>query len=449
MTEIKITLPNMILLPSTDYNDIKDNLSSIVRYSNIIAQPEFNLGFHSYIHQTKNKMDITSKLSTKEKFYYVVNPFESNDILLKEVSSKLNIKEDKPEILSRAFFKMWEMLLVFDIGNEKDLGYSALAEGPGSFLQAVLHYREKYYNIKSDSFSSITIHPEDGKNIDVSKNFLGYYDERYPKLINPHKTYKVKYANKYKGKDNGDLTDYKSISNFRKEIKKGKKLSKLVTADGGFAWNDENYQEQESYPLVLGQILSAIMVQDKDGNFVIKFFETFTGLSIKIVYLLSSLYEKCYFYKPYFSRLSNSERYMVCKGFKYDQKKDKKLLDVLYSDLEKILKQFNSEQYIVDIFPKMIVSKDFINKVRLFNIQISNKQQEMINLIVSYIKENNYFGDKYHQYLDSHNESIKFWINNFLPEKENLENRKEKWATHVNNVLKHNDEELDMLNYID
>ena len=54
MTEIKITLPNMILLPSTDYNDIKDNLSSIVRYSNIIAQPEFNLGFHSYIHQTKN-----------------------------------------------------------------------------------------------------------------------------------------------------------------------------------------------------------------------------------------------------------------------------------------------------------------------------------------------------------------------------------------------------------
>lgn len=447
-TEKSLELPFTIKLSSEDFTKIKNNLSSEVKYSNVIAQPEFNLGFHYFIHQTKDKMSITSKLTTKDKFYYIVNPFESDDNLLIQTSKFLGIKGEKPEILSRAFFKMWEMLVVFDLIDESDLSYSALAEGPGSFLQAVLHFREKYYNVKKDKYSSITIHPEDGKNIDISKNFLGYYQEKYPELLQPHKTYKTKYADKYKSRDNGDLTDYKSISNFRKEIKKGKVYSKLVTADGGFAWIDENYQEQEAYPLILGQILAGLMVQEKSGNMVIKFFETFTSLSIKIVYLLSSLYSEVYFYKPYFSRTSNSERYLVCKGFKYDQKKDKTLLEVLYSDLEKILKQFDSDQYIIDIFPKMKVPNDFVNKIRLFNIQVANKQQKMINLIVTYIKENNYFGDKYHQYLDSHKEAIKFWIENFLSDKSQLKTTQNKWNKYIKDILDNQKEELDNMNYI-
>lgn len=443
-----LELPLTIKFPVDDFTKLKDKLSDNVVYSNVIAQPEFNLGFHYFIHQTKDKMSITNKLTTKEKFYYVVNPFESDDDLLIQTSKFLNIKNDKPEILSRAFFKMWEILMVFDLIDDSELSYSALAEGPGSFLQSVLHFREKYYNVKKDKYSSITIHPEDGKNIDVSKNFLGYYQEKYPELLHPHKTYKSKYADKYKSRDNGDLTDYKSISNFRKEVKKGKQYSKLVTADGGFEWNDENFQEQEAYPLIIGQILAGLMVQEKNGNMVIKFFETFTKVSTKIVYLLSSLYSEIYFYKPYFSRTSNSEKYLICKGFKYDQKKDKNILEVLYSDLEKILKQFDSEQYIIDILPKIKVPDKFLNMLRLFNIQIANKQQKMINLIVTYIKENNYFGDKYHQYLDNHKKSIKFWIENFLPDKSQLKTTQNKWNKYIKDIIENQNEELDNMNFI-
>ena len=444
-----LDLPFMISLPVGDYGKIKDKLSSKVKYSNVIAQPQFNMGFNHFIHRTKDGMSITSKLATKDKFYYVVNPFESSDELLESSSKFLGIKGDKPAILSRAFFKMWEMAMVFNLVDEKDVSYSALAEGPGSFLQSILHYREKYYSVKGDKFHSITIHPEDGKNIDVSKNFLGYYDEKYPELIKPHKTYVSKTAKKYKSRDTGDLTDFKSISNFRKEVKKTKKYSHLVTADGGFAWNDENYQEQEAYPLIIGEILAGVMVQNKDGNMVIKFFETFTDMSVKIVYLLSTLYKEVYFYKPYFSRLSNSEKYLVCKGFKYDQKKDKSLLNILFSDLEKILKQFDSEQYIIDIFPELVVPKDFVNKIRLFNIQIATKQIEMINLIITYIKENNYFGDKYHEYLDKHKKSIKFWIETFLPEKSNLKKTQDLWKGLINESKKNQQEELELMNYRD
>lgn len=425
MTEL--SMPQVMKLPKVDFVKIKDILDSKVRYSNIIAQPEFNLGFHSYIHQTKNKMSITNKLSTKEKFYYIVNPFETNDELLEKTSQSLKIKDGKPKILSRAFFKMWEMLIVFDLANEKELSYSALAEGPGAFLQAVLHYRKQFYDIKKDKYHSITIHPEDGKNIEVSKNFLGYYQNKYPELLLPHKTLTAKSAKRYKSRDNGDLTDFKSISNFRKEVKKTKKMANLVTADGGFLWNDENYQEQEAYPLIIGEILAGLMVQEKGGTMVIKFFETFTKLSVKLTYLLSSLYDEVYFYKPYFSRTSNSERYLVCKGFKYDQSKDKNILQVLYNDLEKILKQFDTNKYITDIFEKLDVPKDFMDHIRLFNIKIANNQQKMINDIITYIKNNNYFGDKYHQYLENHKKSINYWIENFLINKDKIKNTQKKW----------------------
>lgn len=436
MSKNNLDFPLVVKLDSGDYTKIKDKLSSKVRYSNIISQPEFNLGFHSYIHQTKNKMSITSKLSTKEKFYYIVNPFESDDELIEKASKFFDIKNDKPEILSRAFFKMWEILVVFGLAESKDFSYSALAEGPGSFLQSVLHYREKYFDVKNSKFHSITINPEDGKNIDVSRNFLGYYSNKYPNLLHPHKTYKTSKVGKYKSRDTGDLTDFKSISNFRKEVKKTKKFSNLVTADGGFAWNNENYQEQEAYPLIIGQMLAGLMVQEKGGNMVIKMFETFTTLSVKLTYLLSTLYDEIYFYKPYFSRTSNSERYLVLKGFKFDQKKDKKILDILYTDLEMILKQFDTDKYITNIFENMKVPESFVETIRQFNILVANKQQEMINNIITYIKENNYFGDKYHQYLDNHKKAINFWIENFLVEKNQLKGSQDKWGQYLKDIIK-------------
>ena len=44
-------------------------------------------------------------------------------------------------------------------------------------------------------------------------------------------------------------------------------------------------------------------------------FDTFTHASIDILYILSSLYEKVYFYKPQTSRPGNSEKYIICKKF--------------------------------------------------------------------------------------------------------------------------------------
>ena len=70
--------------------------------------------------------------------------------------------------------------------------------------------------------------------------------KKNPKLLRIHKTYPIKKLLIIQV-DNGDLTQVKTISNFKKDVLKSKKYANLITTDGGFEWNDENYQEQEAY----------------------------------------------------------------------------------------------------------------------------------------------------------------------------------------------------------
>lgn len=396
--------------------------------SPIINYPLLSLGYHYFIHRTKESMERTNQLESKNKFYYIVNPFEhtiSNheEDLTSNTKKFFKMKDNDPKILSRAFYKMWEILMYFDIGSKKDLNYAALAEGPGSFLQAVLKFREKYnYDLKKDKYFGVTIHPENGNNIEMGKQFLGHYEKVYPSLINIHKTVPLETANKYKGKSNGDITNVKTISLFKKEISKSKKYSDLVTADGGFNWDDENFQEQEAYQLVLGEGIAAIRVQNLKGSFVLKLFETFTIVSLKIIYLISSFYEESYICKPLFSRSSNSEKYLVCKGFKYDQVKDAKLLDKKIKNLEDILSSITSDQYLQDIYPDLVLPDSYIEDFKFINIMIANDQQIMINKIITYIDGNNYYGDEYHTYKNKSIDATKWWNDTFFVDKISVDN---------------------------
>ena len=413
--------PFIFKIPTGSSSILKDGSSdNNTVLSNVVNYPSFSLGFHSFLHRTKNAMEITKNLETKNKFYYVVNPVEHKINDYKEDLTTLTKKffdmtKDDPNILSRAFYKMWEILYFFDLIKKDNLTYAALAEGPGSFLQAVLKFREKYgFDMKKDKYFGVTIHPEDGKNIEMGKQFMNYYGKVYPDLLNIHKTYPKEKAKKYKSRSDGDITQVKTISLFKKEVSKSKSYADLVTADGGFDWDDENYQEQEAYQLILGEMVAALRVQEKDGTFVLKLFETFTLPSLKMIYLLTSFYQDAYICKPLFSRESNSEKYLVCKGFKYDQKKDKDSLDKKISKLEKVLEELSSNLYLQDIFPDLKLPDEYLNMFKYINVEIANKQQIMINKIVTYIKENNYYGDKYHEYREEQIKATKWWVETFF-----------------------------------
>jgi hypothetical protein len=136
--------------------------------------------------------------------------------------------------------------------------------------------------------------------------------------------------------------------------------------------------------------------------------------TIKLLYFIVSLYDEAYLYKPLFSRSSDSEKYLICKNF--NSKDNKKII----SKLDSILKLFKTSQYITDIFIDLEVSSEFINLIKFTNIKLVNQQQIIINEIIKYIKDNNYFGDKYHEFRNQQIEATKLWMNNFYPPTNNL-----------------------------
>jgi hypothetical protein len=80
----------------------------------------------------------------------------------------------------------------------------------------------------------------------------------------------------------------------------------------------------------------------------------------------------------------------------------------------------NSNKFVFDIFPEMDLPTNYLDIFKFINIKIANPQQIMINEIVKYIKENNYFGDKYHMYIEKQIEATKWWTASFYPPSSNL-----------------------------
>ena len=155
---------------------------------------------------------------------------------------------------------------------------------------------------------------------------MASYNSINKNLVNVFKTYSTKESEKSLIKIDGDLTKLKTHNIFNKHIASKKLYADLITADGGFKWKDENYQEQEAYRLIYGEILNALSNINKNGTFVLKIFETFTDVTIKLITLCSSFFKETYIYKPFMSRTSNSEKYIIFKKFKYDPIKKKKTI---------------------------------------------------------------------------------------------------------------------------
>jgi hypothetical protein len=269
-------------------------------------------------------------------------------------------------------------------------------------------------------------------------------NSRYENMINVIKTSKdmkggaksIKGSRTLKTEltSNGDLTQVNTIKYLKDNIKH---KADLVTADGGFEWKNENYQEQEAYTLILGEIIGALSIQAKGGSFVLKVFETFTNITIKLITLLTSFYEEVYIYKPFFSRATNSEKYIICKKFKDND--NSKHIALLEETLQKCHKaMYNDKLFINDIFPDYNVIQEQLNIFKYININIANTQQIMINNLVVYIKSNNYFGDSYHSYREQQIKANKWWIDYFLTDKLNSQ------ESLVKETIKYNDSEMNL-----
>jgi len=283
----------------------------------------------------KNKIFNSNNWDKHKKF--------SNDYELIHIPNKRN-KTDSIALyqpLSRSYFKMIEIINEFNLINsqEKNLNSAHLAEGPGGFMEATYNICKKY-NIDNRRHFGITLY---SKNKDIPG-----WNKAYDFLSKNNKV-NISY-----GADNtGDLYKKKNIKHFINFVGKG--TCSLVTGDGGFDFSiDFNKQEQLSYKLILCEIITNLYIQKINGSFICKFFDIYTLETIKLLYFLCCFYDNVYINKPLTSRPANSEKYIICKGFR----------GIDYEYLDEILENIHYD--IIDIFDYNIPNS-FIEQIKMFN----------------------------------------------------------------------------------
>jgi len=437
--DFKTYNPLIFNLDKIQKTNILDGVFDI-QFSNSICFPEIKLGFHHFIHQAKDKMEVVEDFANRKKTYLVTSLFEKNIDYKEKTNSEIEytsinngissfiktINPDFPPLLNRAFLKMWEILVFFNLIPETDNFCSShLAEGPGSFIQATILYRdmlEKNGKIKSaskDNYFGVTLH-SDHEHLLMQEKFIKYFSKEKNQRLHIMETKTIKEIKDMYGGGhqnnlitNGDLTKLNTIRQFAggKDVKSFAKPSDLVTADGGFDWKRENLQEQEAYKLIFSEIVTALKIQKDGGCFVIKIFESFTKVTIKMIELLRQFYSSVYIVKPYTSRISNSEKYIICKEF------NKSILTLsIIKKLEDIIFTINkNEQYnIFNIFTDIELSESTYKFYKNINSELTLKQYIGINNIIKFINLDNYNGTEFNDFLDKQIIASHFWNNLFL-----------------------------------
>jgi len=404
---------NITVVDKKSY-DAKPELTPTMCY------PLFSHGFQEYLHANKNKMSVVNEFKGKKKTYLVIQPFESKideyDASLDNVSVDYFGLDEKPPIISRAFYKLWELIVLFDVipTNVEGFRSAHVAEAPGAFAQATMFYRDlfakKGTNTKKDKYYIMSVDPsEDPDNIPrVSPKLIQYYEKEKPQRLYIHKTHSPIEAEKSPTKDDGDLLNPKTIKLFSNEL--DKKMH-FITADGGFVWANENTQEQEVLPLFVSEILVALKNLEVGGSFICKIFETYTMPFAKIIYILSTAFEESYIVKPLTSHASNSEKYLVFKKYLGKPKIVEQFVDMH----EKLFN--NKKKNILDIFPDLSLPTNYLNILIKNNLVIANKQLIYISKIIEFIQSRNYFGDVYQDSRLKQIEASKYWINTYYPNK--------------------------------
>jgi hypothetical protein len=209
---------------------------------------------------------------------------------------------------------------------------------------------------------------------------------------------------------NKNLTKNDNHYNSDKDIKE--KVN-FITGNHSFDIYN-NVQEQEYYNNLINYISFAVKNQKNGGTFVLKLTETYTNVSVKLLTIISSLYNRVYLCKPLTSKSSSSEKFIVAQGFKYSES-DVKLKNII-STMEKIQNKINENKKVVitDIFSEYEIDREIKIRLTQFNNLIENKQFKAIGQILTFVASQNFYGDNYQKAREEQIEASKFWTDLFL-----------------------------------
>jgi 23S rRNA U2552 (ribose-2'-O)-methylase RlmE/FtsJ len=347
------------ILPRVNFdakpNNIKMNFNTKININ-------INKSLSSYLKKVKEQINpYLSKWDNVKKY---TNPYEYIHTCCP--GHKFSVSRMKP--LSRSFFKLIEIYNTFKLEDELAKEYINsfhLAEGPGGFIEALVYLR----NNPKDRYIGMTL-------MDENSNIPGW--KKSEKFLKKNTNVKIE-----KGIDGtGNLYN---TENLKYCIKKYKNSMDIITADGGFDFSiDFNKQEEIAFRLIFSQIAFGIAMQKKGGTFILKVFDIFLRSTVEIIYLLSSLYESVYVVKPNTSRYANSEKYLVCKKFKYNEseKISKKFVAIFH-----VLSKMDLNKYKIISILNVPIQYYYLRQIEEMNAVLGQQQIENILQTIKMIED--------------------------------------------------------------
>lgn len=310
-----------------------------------------NEEMHKIVTKYKNKITPFYHNKTWDKFKKLSNEYE---LIFTTPNTKSNISNYSP--VSRSFFKMWEMLHDFtdDVfrtqSTEQGLKCMFLAEGPGGFLEAMMKYR----NNPNDKYYGMTLRP-------VNKSVPEW------KL----KKFETSNVSLLYGEDNsGDLYNVNNTHFIANQI--GKQTIDVITADGGFDFSsDFNNQEDLSIKLIRCETYCAFHLLKDNGTFILKIYDMFHHNTLGLLQILKCCFKKICFIKPLTSRPANSEKYILCSGFKAEEGQQN--IPILHNLITKRSaspsRSFTYQQIDIELLHKIVLYNMFYTCRQVYYIQ--------------------------------------------------------------------------------
>lgn len=346
------------LLPSID-NIVSDDIFCI-KVTKQEVESVLNKSLSQYLNKVKYEIH---RMNTKWEMYKkYTNPYE----FIHSNLTSFSVSDLKP--ISRSYYKMIEMINRFSLlekYNEREIRSFHLAEGPGGFIEAIAETRKN----DKDLYYGMSLIDPTNKFVpgwDKSHNFLS----KYPNV------------NIEKGIDGtGNLLSYDNLIH---TISKYRHTMDIVTGDGGFDFsNDYNNQETQATLLLYAQIIYSIFLQKQNGSFILKVFDIFKKTTLDLVYILSLFYRKVHIHKLKTSRIANSEKYIICNGFKYESINfiSDRLLSIF-----KVLYIIDTSVYKISSFLSCPVPLHFMKSIEYINSYYGEMQLVNINYTLSLIK---------------------------------------------------------------
>lgn len=276
----------------------------VPRFSRTPAVPDPALGWRpdAVANQTRVRMwgDVWDAYKLITNPYWLVNPTRAEvQLVAKKTGVQVRPLDERP-VLSRAYHKMLEILhrhrdLVPPPGTPRVTGH--VAEAPGGFVQAIAEFG---------------VFQDPDRQIGMSILERESYDARIPKFDPSAPSLPRTFRPVYGETKTGDVCRAPNLEAFAREFPDG---AQLVTGDGGFEVSDWILKEARVAHLLLCQFMASYRVLRPGGSFVCKLYSAYTRPTAQILAIVSSVFRTMTIEKPPTSRVSNTENYIVCRGF--------------------------------------------------------------------------------------------------------------------------------------